>query len=297
MKLAAIDIGSNAVRLLFTQVLDHALTPFFKKDALFRVPIRLGEDVFGDGIISEGKANSLVHTMIAFKHLIEAYRPADFMACATSAMREATNGREVVTRIRDEAGMKIEIIDGNREANIIYSNNIVESLDKHKIYLYIDVGGGSTELTLIAEGEIRTSRSFNLGTVRILKERDSSEEWRNLKDWLSNHVSKTDPVQGIGSGGNINKIFALTRGKRDRPLSYKKVKQIYNALAEYNLEERIRKFNLRPDRADVIIPAGLIFKSIMKWANIDEIWVPQIGLSDGIIHVLYEKQKNETLNF
>jgi len=296
LKFTAIDIGSNAIRILFSRVLENDDEVLFKKDAFFRVPIRLGEDVFGSGIISDAKASSLVHTMIAFQHLMEAYRPVDSMACATSAMREATNGPAIVKRIKAETGIAIEIIDGNQEASIIYSNRIVDSLDKSKTYLYIDVGGGSTELTLISGGEITKSRSFKLGTVRILKERDTKSEWANLKTWLKENSREYPSIAGIGSGGNINKIFRLSRKKAGKPLSYNRLRRILEHINSYSFEDRVKVLWLKPDRADVIVPAGRIFKSVMKWARIQRIYVPQIGLSDGIIHVLYDKHKNETVH-
>jgi len=289
MKFAAIDIGSNAIRLLFTQVFQNGKEAYFKKDALFRVPIRLGEDVFVHQRISEEKAHSLIEAMIAFKHLMESYQPVDYMACATSAMREAVNGEEIVKRIKKEALIDIEIINGEREADLIYMNHVAEKLNPKKAYLYIDVGGGSTEVTLIAKGKVAASHSFNLGTVRILNNLDSADEWQALKNWLKDYTDKYQPLAGIGSGGNINTIFSLSRKKEGKPLSFRKMKKIYDNLNSYSFEERIRLLRLKPDRADVIIPASKIFLSIMKWASMKSIYVPQIGLADGIIHMLYEK--------
>lgn len=297
MKFAAIDIGSNAVRLLFMQVFEYEKNTVFKKDALFRVPIRLGEDVFVSHKIPSEKANSLLKTMIAFRYLIEAYNPVDFMACATSAMREAQNGDRVVKNIKEQADFDIAIIDGKKEAEIIYSNHIAERLDPDRSYLYIDVGGGSTEITLISQGEIVDSHSFNLGTVRILKEQAPQSEWDKMKAWLKALSKEQVSVAGIGSGGNINKIFKLSRKKSDKPLSYKNIKKIYEHIHSFSFNDRIQVLGLRPDRADVIIPAAKIFLSAMKWADIEKLYVPQIGLADGIIHVLYEKQKREHLHF
>lgn len=289
MKFAAIDIGSNAVRLLFTQVFENGDGAYFKKDALFRVPIRLGEDVFVEQKISAEKARSLVEVMIAFRHLIESYQPIDFMACATSAMREAQNGPQVVAEIKKQADIDIEIISGQREADLIYLNHIAENLNPKKSYLYIDVGGGSTELTLFAKGNSVTSHSFNLGTVRILKNLDSPQEWDGLKNWLKEQADKNKSIVAIGSGGNINKIFSLSRKKEGKPLSFKQLQKIYDLLNSYSYEDRMKFLRLRPDRADVIIPASKIFLAIMKWAKIKKIYVPQIGLADGIVHMLYEK--------
>ena len=291
MKFAAIDVGSNAVRLLFTQVFENKDETFFKKDSLFRVPIRLGEDVFVKRKISEKKKDSLIKTMMAFKYLIEAYDPLDYMAIATAAMREAENSREIVKAIESEAGIDLQIIDGQREAEIIYSNHIAEKLDKEGNYLYIDVGGGSTELTLISGSVIVNSHSFKLGTVRLLEKQVSKTEWQRMKDWIKENTSEYPSITGIGTGGNINKILKMSLKEEGETLSYKNIKTIYDSVNSYSFEDRISKLNLRPDRADVIIPATKIFLKTIKWADIKELYVPSIGLSDGIIHVLYEKQK------
>jgi exopolyphosphatase/guanosine-5'-triphosphate,3'-diphosphate pyrophosphatase len=297
MKYAAIDIGSNAVRLLFMQVFEDAPRTFYKKDALFRVPIRLGEDAFVGKKISPEKEESLVNTMIAFRYLIKAYQPVSFMACATSAMREASNGRRVVERIEKVAKIKIEIIDGSREADLINSNRIAETMSKEGKYLYIDVGGGSTELTILSNSGIADSSSYNIGTVRMLAEHVDPSEWENMKKWLKLLRKKNDPIYGIGTGGNINKIFNLTGQKEGKPVTAQKLAEICEQLSSYAYEDRIRVFKLRPDRADVIIPASKIYLSVMKWAGIKKLYVPQIGLSDGIIHVLHEKHKRQTLTF
>lgn len=293
MKFAAIDIGSNAVRLLFSQVFESENNNTFKKDALYRVPLRLGEDVFVNNKISKEKTSDLIDTMIAFKHLIKAYKPKSYMACATSAMREAQNGDEIVKLIKKKSGIELEIIDGKKEADIIYSNQIAETLDKKGNYLYIDVGGGSTELTLISETSIINSQSFNIGTVRSLKKKDLKSEWTNMEKWLKQNTSQYTSISGIGSGGNINKIFSISGIKEGKPLQLKNIKKIFNELSSHSLKDRITKLGLRPDRADVIIPAAKIFISVMKWAKIKSLYVPQVGLSDGIIHVLYEKEKRK----
>ncbi|MGH7884695.1 MAG: exopolyphosphatase [Thermodesulfobacteriota bacterium] len=293
MKFASIDIGSNAVRLLFMEVFEFENeNTIFKKDALYRIPLRLGEDVFTDNFISDEKVSRLLDTMIAFDHLIKVYKPLDFMACATSAMREASNRDLVLKKIRDEVGFNVEIIDGKQEADIIYSNHIAEKLDPGGNYLYIDVGGGSTELTLISKSKIVTSESFNLGTVRILKNKNLQSEWSGMKKWLQKNTSSYPSLMSIGSGGNINKIYTLSGEKPGKPLSYKKMLKIDQELRFYSYEERIKKFNLKSDRADVIVPASKIYISAMKWANIRKMFVPEIGLADGLIHLLYEKQKN-----
>ena len=293
MKFAAIDIGTNAVRLLFSQVFEDKKRTVFKKDALFRVPIRLGEDVFENGTISEEKTNDLVNTIVGFKYLIRSYKPLDYMACATSAMREAKNGKHIANRIRREAQVKVEIIDGKQEAHIIYSNHIEENMNKNGNYIYIDVGGGSTDISFISKTNIVETNSFNIGTVRILKNQDLKSEWNNMKNWLKPTSKKFKNIRGIGSGGNINKIFKMLRKKEDKPITYKNIKSVYDEISSYNIEDRIKILGIRPDRADVIIPAMNIYLSVMKWVGLKRIYVPQIGLSDGIINVLYNKHKKK----
>ncbi len=289
MKFAAIDVGSNAVRLLFCNVFQKPDGEnVFKKASLIRVPIRLGEDAFSNQYITKDKEDKLVNTMIAFKHLITVHDVISFRACATSAMREALNGDQIANRIYNESGIKLEIIDGKKEAEIIYSNHIAEQLSNKRPYLYIDVGGGSTELTMFDEGKIIDSISFNIGTIRILQNKISKSSWNEMKDWLVKVTNKYANIGGIGSGGNINKLVNLAKKKEERQISNAKLKEIYSQLSVYSLEERITILGLNPDRADVIIPATEIFLFVMKHANIDKIMVPQIGLSDGIIHLLYE---------
>jgi len=291
LKFAAIDVGSNAVRLLFTQVFESSSGAFFKKDSLFRVPIRLGEDSFVRRKISDEKADGLIKTMMAFKYLIEAYGPRDYMAIATAAMREAENSEDIVNTIKNESGLSLEIIDGQREAEIIYSTHVAEALDDKGNYLYVDVGGGSTELTLISNSAIVDSHSFKLGTVRFLQEQIPKSEWQKMRTWIKNHTPNYPSIKGIGTGGNINKVLKMSHKDDGEFLSYKGIKQVSDLVTSYNYQDRISKLNLRPDRADVIVPATRIFLKVLKWAEINELYVPSIGLSDGIIHVLYEKQK------
>lgn len=298
MKFAAIDIGSNAVRLLFGNVYEGAAEPIFKKADLVRVPLRLGDDAFLHKRISDAKADKLITVMKSFRHLINFYEVTDFRACATSAMREAVNGPEIVARVKKETGITIEIIDGKTEAQIIYSNHIAESLDKNYDYLYIDVGGGSTEITLFSKEQIITSRSFNIGTIRMLNDLVSREQWSEFKNWVKETTKDhRRPLVAIGSGGNINKIFKMSRKKQNRPLSYSKLKAIYDMLDAFTLDERIKILGLNPDRADVIIPASRIFLTVMKTAETDKLLVPQIGMADGLIHLLYEayREKNKMI--
>ncbi len=289
MKLAAIDIGSNAVRLLLCQVIEKAPNPIFKKIELVRVPIRLGEDSFTNKKISVQKAERLVKAMKAFKNLIDVFECEGYMACATSAMREAENGNDVIARIKKEADINIVIIDGHTEAKIIYANHVAEELSNDFAYLYIDVGGGSTELTLFAKNEVIASRSFNIGTIRLLHDMVSKETWDEMKVWIEKNASINIPIQAIGSGGNINKIYKMAYGKEIRPMSVRKIKEIADYIAEFSYEERITKLGLNEDRADVILPAAKVFLTVMKTAGIEKINVPQSGLSDGLIHVLFEK--------
>ena len=293
MKFAAIDIGSNAVRLLFSNVYDDKGEIYFKKAELIRVPLRLGEDSFLNGKISTKKVDKLVESMKAFKHLINVYDAIDYRACATSAMRDAENRWDIIERVRKEAGIKIEIIDGKTEADIIYSNHIEEHLDKNNAYLYIDIGGGSTEITLFSKNKAVVSQSFNIGTIRMLHNQIEKEYWNYFKNWVREITKGYKPLIAIGSGGNINKLFRMTGRKLTKPLATSKLKNIYELLESYTYEDRIKILGLNPDRADVIIPASKILLSVLKNAEIEKIIIPQIGLSDGIVHQLYEKYQEK----
>jgi exopolyphosphatase / guanosine-5'-triphosphate,3'-diphosphate pyrophosphatase len=292
MRFAAIDIGSNAVRLLLCNVFEHEHEVVFKKAELVRMPIRLGEDAFLHGKITKEKEEQLIKVMKAYKLLIDAFGAIDYHACATAAMREAENSRTVIERIHKESDIEIELIDGRTEAFIIYSNHIAEHLDHNHSYLYIDVGGGSTELTLFSDNTAIESQSFNVGTIRFLQNRISKETWNEFKDWIKEKCEGHAPLIGIGSGGNINKIFKMTMRKENKPLSFDKIKELYDELQNVSYEDRIAVLGLNPDRADVIVPAAKIFLTIMKCAGIRDVIVPQVGLSDGIIHQLYEKHKS-----
>ncbi|MFI5219696.1 MAG: exopolyphosphatase [Bacteroidia bacterium] len=291
MRFASIDIGSNAIRLLLCNVIEDSKDTHFKKNELIRMPIRLGEDAFLLKKITEGKIKKLVDTMRAFKYLIKVFDAVSYRACATSAMREAKNGKEVIDRIKRESGLQVEIIDGKTEAEIIYSNHVAEHLEHDQSYLYIDVGGGSTELTLFSENKIVFSQSFNVGTIRFLHDTVSKEYWSLFKEKVKEVTKNYHPLTAIGSGGNINKMFKILGKKDDKPVYYDKLKELYEHLNSFSVEERITQLGLNPDRADVIVPAAKIFLSIMKHGEIEKIIVPQIGLSDGIVHLLYEKYK------
>jgi exopolyphosphatase/guanosine-5'-triphosphate,3'-diphosphate pyrophosphatase len=291
MKFAAIDIGTNALRLLLSRVVVDGGPPVFRKESLIRMPLRLGEDAFTLGKISDEKIEMLTETINGFKHLIRAYRALDYMAMATSAMRVAANGSEAAKVVKERAGVEIDIIDGQREAQVICANQIEERLDPRTNYLYVDVGGGSTEVTIIGDRAVVASESFRIGTVRILQGGITQNQWDDLKEWLKQNATAHRPLTGIGSGGNINKIFKLAHIKEGRMISYRRIKKLYNYLKSFSLEERITHLKLRPDRADVIMPASEIYMSIMKWAKTKRMYVPQFGLPDGMIHLLYEKHR------
>ena len=295
MKFAAIDIGSNAVRLLFSNVYDDNGVTYFKKAELIRIPLRLGEDSFLNGMISEKKIEKLVTSMKAFKHLIDVYDAIDYRACATSAMRDADNRWDIIERVRKEAGIKIEIIDGKTEADIIYANHIEERLDKNNAYLYIDIGGGSTEITLFSKNKAVVSQSFNIGTIRMLHSQIDKEYWNYFKNWVKEITKGYKPLLAIGSGGNINKLYRMSGRKFNKPFATSKLKSLYELLESYTYEERVKILGLNPDRADVIIPASKILLSVLKNAEIEKIIVPQIGLSDGIVHQLFEKYREQNL--
>lgn len=252
------------------------------------MPLRLGDDAFIHQKLSPKKADNLVKTMRAFRELMDVYNVEDYMACATSAMRDVTNGSEVVKRV-SEIGIDIAIIDGTKEAEIIYNSHLEAKMDMDKVYLYIDVGGGSTELSLFANAKLVNSKSFNLGTIRILDNKDEQETWDDLKEWVTTNTKMYKQVYGIGTGGNINKLSRLANEKGDKPISYAKLKALYHYLTSYSLKERITLLGLNDDRADVIIPATEIFMTIMKYGHLKQIMVPRVGLVDGVIHTLIKK--------
>lgn len=289
MKLAAIDIGSNAARLLISEAIVNNGKPQFNKLNLVRVPLRLGFDVFEKGEISKPKLGMVIQTMKAYGHLLNVYGVTHLKACATSAMRDARNSEDVIRKVKLETGIQINIISGDEEANYVYENHIAENLDKEHSYLYIDVGGGSTELTFFADGKLRYKESFNIGTIRLLKNMVTETTWEEMRDHLKNNTKSKLPMVAIGSGGNINKIFSLSKKKEGKPLHLELLRDYYKELSSFSLEDRIRIYDMREDRADVIVPALQIFINVMRWADIDQIYVPKIGLADGLIQSLYEE--------
>jgi exopolyphosphatase/guanosine-5'-triphosphate,3'-diphosphate pyrophosphatase len=291
--LAAIDIGSNAARLLICEVEKKGKETEFNRLNILRIPLQLGFDVFEKGFIGSRKKKMLIDTIKAYKQLMKVYEVEHYMACATSAMRDAQNSKEIIKEIEAETSIEIEIITGELEAEIIYENHIAEFLDKDHSYLYMDVGGGSTELTLYHNNELVLQKSVNIGTVRLLTNKVTDDTWDELKEICKSIAKKYEHITGIGSGGNINKIFSLLRSKDDIYLQANAVKDMYKDIQELNVEERMKKYNIKKDRAEVIVPALLIYTNIFKWCNVEQILVPKIGLADGLIHHLYDQVVNE----
>lgn len=290
MLLAAIDIGSNAARLLINEVNDgDDGLPEFVKLNLVRVPLRLGFDVFESGVISEARADMLIETLKSYRHLLNAYGVVHFRACATSAMRDARNTAEILDRARRETGIDVEVVSGEKEAALIYENHIAETFGKSGSYLYIDVGGGSTELTLFNHGRLQAKRSFDIGTIRLLKGMVEAAKWDEMKEYLKEQTRGLKDVRAIGSGGNINKVFSLSRRKEGKPLELEQLRDYHRELGSISLERRMKLYKLREDRADVIVPALSVYINAMRWAGCDEIHVPKIGLADGLIHHLYDE--------
>lgn len=294
MKLAAIDIGSNAARLLITDVIQKEnAKPIFNKLNLIRVPLRLGFDVFENKLISPEKTAMLLQTLKAFRHLINAYQVDAIKACATSAMRDASNALDILAIVKQETGLDIEVISGDAEANLVYENHVAENMDKDHSYLYIDVGGGSTETSFFSNGILVFKKSYNIGTIRLLKKMVTDKEWDDMKDEIKAITKGHKAVVAIGSGGNINKIFSMSKRKDGKSLNIELLRDYYKELEAVTVEERISKYSLREDRADVIVPALLIYINVMRWAGSDEIFVPKIGLADGLIQHLWAEEKSK----
>jgi len=292
-KFAAIDVGSNAMRLLINNVIEEeGKETQFKKSALIRMPIRLGQDSFTVGEISQTNQERMIDAMKAFKLTMKVYGVEKYMACATSAMREANNGQELADLVEKKSGVKIEIIDGKREAAIIASTDLHQLIKKEKTYLYIDVGGGSTEFSIFSEGKMVDSKSYKIGTVRLLNEMISDATWKDIEKWIKKQTNiYNGKISIIGSGGNINKLFKMSGRKMGEPLSYIWLNAQHQFLQEMTYEERISELGLNPDRADVIIPATRIYLNAAKWSAAKRIHVPKIGLSDGIIKMMYNIEK------
>lgn len=293
-KYAAIDIGSNAVRLLISTITEQKdREPLFKKTSLVRVPVRLGTDVFISKKISSENIARMINSMQAFKLLMKVHKIEKFKACATSAMRDSENGREVANLIEEKTGIEIDIIDGSHEAAIIAATDLHALIKNDKTYLYVDVGGGSTEFTLYSEGKTIASRSFKLGTVRLLNDLVPEEIWQEAEAWIKDRAKNYTKIDLIGSGGNINNIFKSSGKANGKPLSFLYLSSYYQLLKSLTYEERITELNLNQDRADVIVPAAKIYLSAMKWTRARRIYVPKIGLADGIVKSMYQQEKNK----
>ncbi len=290
---AAIDIGSNAVRLLIKQVRELDGAPHFSKVLMLRVPLRLGFDVFADGMISEKKEKDLIRLMKCYKHLMKIYRVSDYRACATSAMRDASNGGRIIKAVEKASGIRIEIIDGQEEARMIYNNHIEYLKGNKGNFMYVDVGGGSTEINLLADGELVCSRSYNIGTVRMLNGAVSVSEWERIGRDMKEMASFYPDINIIGTGGNINKLCRLMKGRERtaKRMSVSSLRELHGKLKSMDVEQRKAEYDLKDDRADVIVPAGDIFLFIADALSAGYIYVPVMGLADGIIDWLYSRNK------
>lgn len=291
MRLAAIDIGSNAARLLITEVVEKSGSkPEFNKLNLVRVPLRLGFDVFDKKEISEDRVQMVLKTLRAYKCLLDVYDVKHVKACATSAMRDASNSKQILEQVKKETGIEIEVITGDAEASYIYENHVAENLGSDSSYLYIDVGGGSTELTFFGDGKLIFKKSFNIGTIRLLKNQVDEFIWDDMRDFIQRKIKMNrGQIIAIGSGGNINKVFSMSKKKDGKPLSLDLLKDYFKEFSSVSVEERMKLYKLREDRADVIVPALSIYVNVMKWADIKDIYVPKIGLADGLVQHLYEE--------
>ena len=292
MILAAIDIGSNAARLLIAEVNGKGKKVTSNKINLVRIPLRLGMDVFKLSKIGPKREAMLINTMQAYRHLMDAYGVEQFRACATSAMRDAKNSQRIIKDVQRKTGIGIEIISGEQEASLVFETHIAELLDKQHAYLYIDVGGGSTEINFYVKGKQVFKQSINVGTIRLLEGQWSAKDWEDLKTLVQQKIKCNLPITAIGSGGNINKIFSMSKTKDGKPLSIRTLKNFHKTFSELTLEQRMAQFKFREDRADVIVPALEIYIQIMRWAGCTEILVPKIGVSDGLIRDLYNQLQN-----
>lgn len=290
-KYAAIDIGSNAVRLLVSNVIDYKGKTLFLKNALVRVPIRLGQDSFTEGKISDKNIKRMIKSMKAFRMLMKVHGVKDYLAYATSALRDAENGSSVVEKIFKKAGIQIEIIDGKKEAKIISNTNVFEKIDLEKTFLYIDVGGGSTEFSILKEGKRTESISFKIGTVRVLNQGVDTKTWNEVERWVKEHTASYSKIYLLGTGGNINKLHKMANVKDNRPITFLTLNAMYNRLKGLTYDERIVELGLNPDRSDVIIPAAELFLKTLQWSGAKVVYVPKVGLSDGMIRELYKNKK------
>ena len=293
-KIAAIDIGSNAVRMLICYVISSEDEHVFQKNSYLRLPLRLGEDTFKNGVISNQKITLLTNAILSFKYIMKVHGVKDYQIYATSALRESKNSKEVISIVKKKTGLNIELITGLKEAKIISKGNSLEQIDFNKTFIYVDVGGGSTELSILRKGEEKISKSFKIGTVRLLNNLVDDSILLEIKHWLKSNIDSDDKIKLFATGGNINKIQSMTGSKSGKPISYLSIKDLSNILIEFNYQERMVKFDLNPDRADVIIPALKIFRSTMEFVKANKIFVPKVGLVDGMINeIFYENNASK----
>ena len=295
-KIAAIDIGSNAVRMLICYIIPSGKKYIFQKNSYLRLPIRLGEDSFKDGIISKSKIHKLSDAILSFKYIMNVHDVEYYQIYATSALRESKNSKEVILEIKKTTGLKINLISGLKEAKIISKGNSLEKLQFNRSFLYVDVGGGSTEYSILRRGEEKKSKSFKIGTVRLLNNLVDDKLFIDIKYWLGTYLDDQDKIKLFATGGNINKIQSMTGSKIGKPISYLSLKDLYNNLTKYNYQERMVKFNLNPDRADVIIPALKIFITTMESVGSNKLFVPKVGLVDGMINEIFHENNGNKLN-
>ena len=295
-KIAAIDIGSNAVRMLICYVISSEDKHFFQKNSYLRLPLRLGEDAFKNGVISNQKITLLTNAILSFKYIMKVHGVKDYQIYATSALRESKNSKEVISIIKKKTGLNIELISGLKEAKIISKGNSLEQIDFNKIFIYVDVGGGSTELSILRKGADKISKSFKIGTVRLLNNLVDDSILMEIKHWLKSNIDIDDKIKLFATGGNINKIQSMTGSKSGKPISYLSIKDLSNILTEFNYQERMVKFDLNPDRADVIIPALKIFISTMEFVKANKIFVPKVGLVDGMINEIFYENSSSKLD-
>ncbi|MBS1616293.1 MAG: exopolyphosphatase [Bacteroidetes bacterium] len=293
MNLAAIDIGSNAARLLISQATPYEGGVDFTKLSLLRIPLRLGMDVFTQGRIGPEKEQLLTDTLRCYALLMKIYQVEALAACATSAMRDAANGTEIIEKLKTTTGIELRILSGEEEADVLFQTHIAENRSLNKSYLYIDVGGGSTELSFFSKNELVFKQSFNIGTIRLLQGLVSLNDWEQMKAFVKDQLKGYEPVEAIGTGGNINKVFSLSKRKEGKTLSLELLRDYHKELNAASLSERMHRYQLRADRADVIVPALQVYISVMRWAGADEIFVPKIGLADGLVRMLYQELNPE----
>lgn len=295
-KIAAIDIGSNAVRMLICYIIPSGKKYIFQKNSYLRLPIRLGEDSFKDGIISKSKIHKLSDAILSFKYIMNVHDVEYYQIYATSALRESKNSKEVILEIKKTTGLKINLISGLKEAKIISKGNSLEKLQFNISFLYVDVGGGSTEYSILRRGEEKKSKSFKIGTIRLLNNLVDDKLFIDIKYWLDTYLDDQDKIKLFATGGNINKIQSMTGSKIGKPISYLSLKDLYNNLTKYNYQERMVKFGLNPDRADVIIPALKIFITTMESVGSNKLFVPKVGLVDGMINEIFHENNGNKLN-